>query len=79
MSIELRLSNSMLINVFAKRKTGLNKVLAGYLWEMQQGLEAGWGYGKDIKTSDKSCHCGSAVTNLTRIHEDTGSIPGLDQ
>ena len=25
-----------------------------------------------------SC-CGSAVTNLTNIHEDVGSIPGLDQ
>ena len=24
-------------------------------------------------------HCGSAVTNLTGIHEDTGSIHGLDQ
>ena len=24
-----------------------------------------------------SSHCGSAVKNLTSIHEDTGSIPGL--
>ena len=24
-------------------------------------------------------HCGSAVMNPTRIHEDTGSIPGLAQ
>ena len=24
-----------------------------------------------------SSHCGSAVTNLTRIHEDAGSIPDL--
>ena len=23
------------------------------------------------------CHCGSAVTSLTSIHEDVGSIPGL--
>ena len=22
-------------------------------------------------------HCGSAVTNMTSIHEDVGSIPGL--
>jgi len=26
-----------------------------------------------------SSHCGSAVMNLTSIHEDTGSIPGLAQ
>ena len=24
-------------------------------------------------------HCGSAVTNLSRIHEDEGLIPGLAQ
>ena len=27
----------------------------------------------------RSSHCGSAVTNLTSIHEDAGSIPGLAQ
>ena len=26
-----------------------------------------------------SSHCGSAETNLTSIHEDAGSIPGLSQ
>ena len=26
-----------------------------------------------------SCHRGSVVTNLTRMHEDAGSIPGLTQ
>ena len=26
-----------------------------------------------------SSHCGSAETNLTSIHEDAGSIPGLTQ
>ena len=26
-----------------------------------------------------SSHCGSEETNLTYIHEDTGSIPGLAQ
>ena len=26
-----------------------------------------------------SSHCGSAVTNLTSIHKDAGSIPGLAQ
>ena len=30
---------------------------------------------KDIRSS---CH-GSAVTNLTSMHEDVGSIPGLPQ
>ena len=32
-----------------------------------------------IKTVGRSSPCGSAVTNLTRIYEDTGSIPGLAQ
>ena len=27
----------------------------------------------------RSSRCGSAVTSLTSIHEDAGSIPGLDQ
>ena len=27
----------------------------------------------------RSSHCGSAVTSLTSIHEDSGSIPGLAQ
>ena len=26
-----------------------------------------------------SSHCGAAETNLTSIHENMGSIPGLDQ
>ena len=30
------------------------------------------------KTSRSFC-CGSSVTNLTSIHEDMGSIPGLAQ
>ena len=29
--------------------------------------------------ADRSSHCGSAVVNLTSIHEDTGLIPGLAQ
>ena len=31
------------------------------------------------KTKCRSSHCGLVVTNLTTIHEDTGSIPGLTQ
>ena len=27
----------------------------------------------------RSSHCGSAVMNLTSMHEDAGSIPGLAQ
>ena len=30
-----------------------------------------------LKITNKSAHCGSGETNLTSIHEDTGSIPGL--
>ena len=32
----------------------------------------------EIRISGSSCH-GSAETNLTSIHEDAGSIPGLIQ
>ena len=31
------------------------------------------------KLSYGRSHRGSAITNLTRIHEDVGSIPGLAQ
>ena len=33
--------------------------------------------GKTVR--GRSSHCGSAVTNTTRIHEDAGVIPGLAQ
>ena len=29
------------------------------------------------KTKNRNSYCGSAATNLTSIHEDAGSIPGL--
>ena len=32
-----------------------------------------------IKNIHGSSHCGSAVTSLTSIHEDEGSIPGHAQ
>ena len=41
--------------------------------ERERGVKSSF---KEIIES--SC-CGSAVTNLTSIHEDTGSIPGLIQ
>ena len=33
----------------------------------------------EFKTWHRSSHRGSVDTNLTRIHEDAGSIPGLAQ
>ena len=33
----------------------------------------------NFKNSFQSLHHGSVVTNLTSIHEDAGSIPGLTQ
>ena len=39
-----------------------------------------WTHPQTLKISiNRSSLCGSAVTNLTRIHEDAGSIPGLAQ
>ena len=32
-----------------------------------------------LKETESNSHCGSAVMNLTSIHEDAGSIPGLTQ
>ena len=32
-----------------------------------------------IKSRMRSSHCGSVVMNLTSVHEDVCSIPGLDQ
>ena len=41
------------------------------------------GFAVNLKLSSKrecrSSHCGSVETNLTSIHEDAGSIPGLTQ
>ena len=34
---------------------------------------------RKILKKEKEFHCGSAVTNLTSIHEDACSIPGLTQ
>ena len=36
-------------------------------------------FNRAFKMHDKTSHHGSAVTNLTSIHEDAGSIPGLTQ
>ena len=37
-------------------------------------------YGKEMKMNELgSFYCGSAVMNLTTIHEDTNSIPSLAQ
>ena len=34
---------------------------------------------ENFKNQERSSHCGSAVMNLTRKHEDVGLIPGLTQ
>ena len=51
----------------------------------RQLLIVAWDIREDSKKKKKrerefrSSHCGSAVTNLTGIHEDMGLIPGLAQ
>ena len=42
---------------------------------LEQGIVANSLGGQ--KSEMESSHCGSAVTDLTSIHEDVGSIPGL--
>ena len=32
-----------------------------------------------MRNKGRSCHCGSAVTNLTSINKDTCSVPGFAQ
>ena len=32
-----------------------------------------------LETGEQSSYCGTVVTNLTRIHEEAGSIPGPTQ
>ena len=50
-----------------------------------KGLHSGVAVKKSTKSGrhqgrqEKSSHCGSVVTNPTRIEEDKGSIPGLAQ
>ena len=39
-----------------------------YMWNQKKKKDTHW-----------SSHCGSRVTNLTSICEDSGSIPGIDQ
>ena len=34
---------------------------------------------KCLRSNLQSSHCSTAKTNLTSIHEDVGSIPGLAQ
>ena len=43
------------------------------------GSQRGKG-GRGVEIRSLRCsHCGSVETNLTSIHEDAGSIPGLTQ
>ena len=47
-------------------------------WERGQGDQAVGGFVPDVKNLGSSLR-GLAGTNLARIHEDLGSIPGLAQ
>ena len=48
-------------------------------WELPHAMGAAKKKKKKVKKKFWSSHCGSAVTNLTGIHADVGSIPGLIQ
>ena len=43
----------------------------------QISVRLGLGHGAGYKSPAWSSLCGAVETNLTSIHEDTGSIPGL--
>ena len=52
--------------------------LEGMQGEMKPWSLPGWLFPLE-KPNSGSFHCGSAEMNLTSIHEDAGSIPGLPQ
>ena len=58
-----------------KKKSYLN-VLLSYPKMKEDALQSITRVGK-IRIKPRSSHCGSVETNLTSIHEDAGSIPGL--
>ena len=55
------------VEVPQKLKIELNMIQQFYFWEFSK------------ENKKRSSCCGSAETNLTNIHEDAGSIPGLAQ
>ena len=46
---------------------------------MPKGHRSYFHLDENLKIEIKESHRGSAETNLTSVHEDTGSIPGLAQ
>ena len=69
LSIYLKISKAERTKKMLKRKVNLWIGWVG----MQDAIK------ETLKTSRWSSHCGLAVRNLTSIHEDEGSIPGLAQ
>ena len=70
-----------------KKKEKKKKILCNFHLHILNHTSI-WGNFQDIhsvilqnvkKVRTRSSHCGSAVRNLTRIHEDVGLIPGLAQ
>ena len=69
-----------------KKSENIQRILSKALFCLvpkgrQKRVKAHWTLRKLEKEKKKkrTVHCGSAKTNLTSIHEDTGSIPGLTQ
>ena len=58
-------------------KSALENIRADLIKQKKESVRLKQGFRK--KKRKRSSHCGSAVTNQTSIHEDTGSIPGLNQ
>ena len=63
--------------LFQKHLAILSPYLPGYLLKLN-GLQELLRFGLKL-APNRSSHRGSVEMNLTRIHEDVGSIPGLAQ
>ena len=67
-------------NIFQQKEMRLSPVCFGLWLKTQRKWKQGFLFSYSlIYIFSWSSHCGAVQTNLTSIHEDVGSIPGLTQ